>query len=283
MARPYEKSNAKVFAIPGGSAGTHDGDVTFLGTTTTTTAGRIYTPLIVSGSSPIWVSADQDVAGRHDGLLAVALGTSSTQDGMLLRGVVTIGQTLSGIGDPVYLGDGGLFTMEAPTGLGDNARVIGFLIAESQVYFNPDNSVDARKVKQISTSDHSFYMNSSSTTSDFFVPFNNLNESSNPTIYYTRTLAPYGGRLLKAIVRSSANIGSACKLQFHKITNTAVGFGSTPTEEVTGIDLSVAQTSQTADFSVATFSEGDVIGVSMIKSSTGVANVNVTLVWEYII
>ena len=167
MARPYEKSNAKVFAIPGGSAGTHDGDVTFLGTTTTTTAGRIYTPLVVGGGSPIWVSADQDVAGRHDGLLAVALGTSSTQDGMLLRGVVTIGQTLSGIGDPVYLGDGGLFTMEAPTGLGDNARVIGFLIAENQVYFNPDNSVDARKVKQISTSDHSFYMNSTSTVLEY--------------------------------------------------------------------------------------------------------------------
>ena len=47
-------------------------------------------------------------------------------------------------------------------------------------------------------------MNSSSTTADFFVPFNNLNESSNPTNaqYYNRTVAPYDGRIVKIVLHT---------------------------------------------------------------------------------
>ena len=150
-------------------------------------------------------------------------------------------------------------------------------LAEARI---PDD-MDSGKVKQICTTHHNFFMNSTSTTADFFVPFNNLNESSNPTNvqYYNRTVAPYGGRLVKIALHTTAAIGSACKAQFW-IANSSGVFASY-TEEVTGIDLNTANTSDTATFSSATFSEGDVIGVSIIKSTTATANMQVTLVWEY--
>ena len=146
----------------------------------------------------------------------------------------------------------------------------------------PDD-MDSGKVKQICTTHHNFFMNSTANppTADFFVPFNNLNESSNPTNtqYYNRTVAPYGGRLVKIALHTTAAIGNACKAQFW-IANSTGTFASY-TEEVTGIDLNTANSSDTATFSSATFSEGDVIGVSIIKSTTATANMQVTLVWEY--
>ena len=146
---------------------------------------------------------------------------------------------------------------------------------------NLPDDMDSDKVKQICTTHHNFFMNSSSTTADFFVPFNNLNESSNPTNaqYYNRTVVPYGGRLVKIALHTTAAIGSACKVQFWKTNST--GTFASYTEEVTGIDLNTANSSDTATFSSATFSEGDVVGVSIIKSSSATANMQVTLVWEY--
>ena len=127
-------------------------------------------------------------------------------------------------------------------------------ITEGQL---PDD-MPSDKVKQICTTHHNFFMNSSSTTADFFVPFNNLNESSNPTNaqYYNRTVVPYGGRLVKIALHTTAAIGSACKVQFWK-TNSS-GIFATYTEEVTGINLNTANSSDTATFSSSTFSAGDV-------------------------
>nr|BAR36755.1 hypothetical protein [uncultured Mediterranean phage uvMED] len=139
MAQHYEKQNAKVFVIdPGSSTGDYNGDLFFGFNNTATTAGSVYTPMIVSGTTTIWVQADQDVEGRYDGLLAIAVGSNSSS-GMLLRGVVTSGEGLT-IGGKIYLGDGGAFTQTAPSGSGDHVRVLGYALSDSTIYFNPDNT-----------------------------------------------------------------------------------------------------------------------------------------------
>jgi hypothetical protein len=146
---------------------------------------------------------------------------------------------------------------------------------------NQDTSGTATNAtKQVVVTHHHFFMNSSSTTTDFFFPYNNLNEASSVSQYYTRTIAPYAGRIVKVLIRPSAAIGTACKLQFHKITDTTLNFG-TATEEVTSINLNTAETSVSTALSSATFSAGDVVNVSLIKSSTATANIQAVIVWEY--
>ena len=154
-------------------------------------------------------------------------------------------------------------------------------ITEGQL---PDD-MPSDKVKQICTSHHNFFMNSSSTSADFFVPFNNLNESSNPTNaqYYNRMVAPYDGRIVKVVLHTTAAIGTACQALFWVATSAGV-FAPSAAETVTGINLNTANTSATATFSTtstAEFNEGDVLGVSIIKSSSATANMQVTVVWEY--
>ena len=134
--------------------------------------------------------------------------------------------------------------------------------------------------KQVVVTHHHFFMNSSSTTADFFFPYNNLNEASSTSQYYTRTIAPYDGRIIKVLIRPSAGIGTSCEVQFHKITDTTLNFG-TLVDRVHSLDLNTAETSVSATFSSATFSEGDVVNVSLIKSSSSTANIQAVIVWEY--
>jgi hypothetical protein len=146
---------------------------------------------------------------------------------------------------------------------------------------NQDTSGTATNAtKQVVVTHHHFFMNSSSTTTDFFFPYNNLNEANSVSQYYTRTIAPYAGRIVKVLIRPSAAIGTACKLQFHKITDTTLNFG-TATEEVTSVNLNTAETSVSTAFSSATFASGDVVNVSLIKSSSATANIQAVIVWEY--
>ena len=154
-------------------------------------------------------------------------------------------------------------------------------ITEGQL---PDD-MPSDKVKQICTTHHNFFMNSTSTTADFFVPFNNLNESSNPTNaqYYNRMVAPYDGRIVKVVLHTTAAIGTACQVLFWVATSSGT-FAPSAAETVTGVNLNTANTSATATFSTtstAQFSAEDVLGVSIIKSTTATANMQVTVVWEY--
>ena len=170
------------------------------------------------------------------------------------------------------------------TGTPDYITISGQEITRNQIDLTADVTgvLPSNQVKQISMSHHHFFMNSSSTTADFFFPYNNLNEASSTSQYYTRTIAPYAGKIVKVIIRPSAAIGTACKLQFHKITDTTLNFG-TASEEVTNVNLNTAETSVSTAFSSATFAAGDVVNVSLIKSASGTANIQAVIVWEYTI
>jgi hypothetical protein len=139
---------------------------------------------------------------------------------------------------------------------------------------------------QMSMSHHNFYFNTTSTTVDYFVPFNSLTESSNPTTtnYYGRMVAPYDGRIVKAVINTTAAIGTACSAQFWVATSSGT-FAPSPAETVSNINLNTANAAATATFSgtsTAEFVEGDVVGLSIQKSGTAsTAYIQVTIVWEY--
>ena len=92
-----------------------------------------------------WNLADKD-AGDSINLLAVATDAANPGLEMVAEGFVRMatGNNFSGAaaGTPVYIGDSGAVTTSAPTGSGDIARVVGYVINASAkiIYFKPDNT-----------------------------------------------------------------------------------------------------------------------------------------------
>jgi len=119
--------------------GNADGDVVYLGGTTSMTTGAIYH----FKSDGTWELADADSAANCDGLLGVALGAASDTNGVLLRGMVTLDHDPGAVGDVLFLSTtAGDATATAPSGNGDIVRVIGYCLDASngQIYFNPDGT-----------------------------------------------------------------------------------------------------------------------------------------------
>ena len=132
------------FTITGNTDGTHDGDVVFIGGTTSMTTGAIYH----FNSSGNWQAATASDTARSTGLLGVSLGSASDTDGVLLRGMVTLNHDPGGVGDTLYLnsntsgaGTGGC-NSTAPSGNGDIIRIVGYCLDASngQIWFNPDST-----------------------------------------------------------------------------------------------------------------------------------------------
>jgi len=131
----------KLSITAGSSAGEYDGDVVYTGTTTSMTAGDLY----VYNSSGTWTQANAAAEATTKGLLAIALGTASDTDGMLLRGMVTTG-TIAGTQDEgatVYIrATAGDITTAAPNSSGQFVRIVGYCMENSnnRMYFNPDGT-----------------------------------------------------------------------------------------------------------------------------------------------
>ena len=134
------KARGRRFDPPSHVAGTSEGDVVYFGSTTSMVAGSIYH----YNSSGAWELADADDNTKSDGLLGVAIGAASDLDGVLLRGMVSLGHDAGAIGDPLYLTtNAGSGSATAPSGNGNIVRVIGYKIYHStqgQIWFNPDNT-----------------------------------------------------------------------------------------------------------------------------------------------
>jgi len=127
------------------SAGQGMGDVIYIGNTSTD-AGALY----YYKTDGTWEKADStDDSKGADELLAVALGGNSTTNGMLLRGVVRIGNVPvpgggSNIpGRAVYMSeDVGEIITTAPSTSGNIIRVCGYLLdnTQKQIWFNPSST-----------------------------------------------------------------------------------------------------------------------------------------------
>lgn len=106
-----------------------------------TTAGKLYY-LDTDGQ---WEEADADSLTTSGVLLAIALGTSPSTHGMLLRGFFDVHSYFIGTfneGVPVYVSTtAGSISVNAPSGGGDIVRIVGFCTTTANViYFNPSNN-----------------------------------------------------------------------------------------------------------------------------------------------
>lgn len=108
--------------------------------TGTTTKGKLY--YLHTGSSE-WkqTNAAIEESGSYQ-MLAIALGTDATEDGMLIRGFYHMDTYFEGTfkpGRPVWMADvAGYASVERPVGSKEIVRQVGYCIpTEKIVYFNP--------------------------------------------------------------------------------------------------------------------------------------------------
>ena len=98
-------------------------------------------------SSGNWAQADADaVSSSGSVLLAIALGTASDTNGMLLKGTFTMAagaiDGTEATGDELYVSTtAGHVTSAAPTASGDVVRVVGYCLdgTNGQIWFNPSS------------------------------------------------------------------------------------------------------------------------------------------------
>ena len=117
------------------------GDVVYFGNVTTgLTPGSIY--YYDAGD---WTVADASLETSSSGLLAIALGTSSS-DGMLLRGFArfdlsAVYSAMTTLGTVQFLSvTAGEFEEAQPVSSGEVVRVIGYCVDTSLLYFCPDTT-----------------------------------------------------------------------------------------------------------------------------------------------
>ena len=120
-------------------ANTGGGDVVKFGSGTLTT-GKLY---YLNGASWAEVDADAPATGA-DQLLGIAMGSSPTNDGLLVKGFFRAHTYLSNFsgGKAVYISTtaGGMNTT-APSGTGDFVRIVGYCTnANDIIYFNPSST-----------------------------------------------------------------------------------------------------------------------------------------------
>ena len=127
------------YEVTSSTDGDYQGDVVFIGGTTSMTKGALYH----YKSDGTWELADADAVATCDGLLAIALGASSDDNGMLLRGMVTLNHDPGSVGDVLFVSTtAGQITATAPSGSGDIVRVVGYCLhaTAGMIWFNPDGA-----------------------------------------------------------------------------------------------------------------------------------------------
>jgi hypothetical protein len=113
----------------------------------TLTAGKLY----YLHTTAAWTITDSDAesSGGYQ-LIGIALGSSPTSNGVLLRGYIKISSDFvngtAAIGKPVYVDNGtaGEYNFTAPSGTSDFIRIVGYCIdtdsSDILLYFDPDKT-----------------------------------------------------------------------------------------------------------------------------------------------
>ncbi len=115
--------------------------------TGTLTAGKLY----YLHTTAAWTPTDSDaVSTGGSQLLGIALGSSPTSNGVLLKGYAKIASGYvngtAAIGKPVYVDNGtaGEYNFTAPSGTADFVRIVGYCIdidsGDILLYFDPDKT-----------------------------------------------------------------------------------------------------------------------------------------------
>ena len=143
---------------------------------------------------------------------------------------------------------------------------------------------------QICCTHHNMSLDGSSSTVDYYFPINSLADGSSSSLYYTRILPAYDGKIVKILVRASVAMGSSCTIYMsrrgHDGTSTShqtSGFQASETFDGSTLTTVIVPCgvggSNAADW---VFEEGDQIGLSIVKNTTGTTtDLTATIVWEY--
>ncbi len=145
---------------------------------------------------------------------------------------------------------------------------------------------------QIVTSHHNMSLDGSSSTVDYYFPINSLADGSSSSLYYTRVLPAYDGKVVKMLFRGSNAMGSSCTIYMSRRAHdgTSVSHQTSSFQASETFDGSVKSTvivpcgvggSNAADW---VFEEGDQLGFSLVKNTTATnVDLTVTIVYEYTI
>ena len=138
---------------------------------------------------------------------------------------------------------------------------------------------------QMSVTNHAFALDSNNSAYNYF-PLNNLNETraGDTAQYYARLIAPYAGKVLRVVVRATADMGD-CRIRLTKLSTSGQSVDGlrdegTDVETTDAVDCSAINTTQTFNLTAA-FAAGDVVNVGILKGSTNTAFVTAAVVWEY--
>ena len=117
----------------------------------------------------------------------------------------------------------------------------------------------------------------STTTNREYVKFDNAGANTSPGVN-NKFLAPTNGKLLTVRIRATTT-PNATDIAFHKASDGSANLNTTAVETV-GVDMSSANTSYEVTFTNASFSTGEILGLS-ITPTNNPNDVNVTAVWEF--
>jgi len=144
---------------------------------------------------------------------------------------------------------------------------------------NQDMTVNGNIYGKMTHMTHHRY-NDGSGTGKEYIPWAGTSEINSPS-WITQGVAPYEGKLLKVLIRSSKSGGMGSTVVGIHTNVDGNSVISATAEETETVDMTTANTTYTFAFSNAThFGPGDIIGVS-IDPTNAHGNVNVTCVWEY--
>lgn len=128
-------SGSLTFAAPTSPA--FNGEIVRFGAGTLTT-GQLY----FLSSSGTWSLANANSTGSSTGMLGIAVGSSPTTNGLLIRGFAASSSYTYGTGSIIYMQTGsGLMTAGAPSSSNHVVRVLGYQTTLSNtIYFDPDKT-----------------------------------------------------------------------------------------------------------------------------------------------
>jgi len=145
-------------------------------------------------------------------------------------------------------------------------------------------------VKQICCTHHNMSLDGGSSTVDYYFPINSLADGSSSSLYYTRVVAAYGGKIVKMLFRGSEVMGSSCTINMSRRDHdgTSVSHQTSSFQASETFDGSTKSTvivpcgvggTNAANW---VFDEGDMLGFSLVKNTTATnVDLTVTIVYEY--
>ena len=144
--------------------------------------------------------------------------------------------------------------------------------------------------KTIVTSHHNMSLDGNSATVDYYIPINSLADGSGASLYYTRILPAYNGRVLKILFRPSVAMGSSCIIYMSRrahdgtsVSHQTSGFQASETFDGSALSTVIVPCAQGgANAANWVFEEGDQLGFSLVKNTTGTTtDLTMTVVYEY--